>query len=140
MKCMSPAKTKNGPKSLPMRPILLTEVRLGLCDGEALLVERPADDHAGQVVDSKLGEGAQVVQGAHSARVDQLAVGRLRGLAERVEIGALHQPVDLNGGVDEAADAAIGEPRDDLGGAEVRGFGPALGGDSAGTGIDGGDD
>src|SRR4051794_32725797 len=118
-KCMIPAKTKNGPKSLPMRRILWLEGRLGLGDAEALLVQGPADDHAAQVVESELRESAEIVERPDAAGVDQLPVGRRCGLAERVEVGALHQAVDFDGRVDEPADPSLGERGDHLRCAEV---------------------
>src|SRR6266536_6514994 len=101
-KCMTPAKTKNGPKSLPMRGILRLEHSLRLGDREAPLVEGAADDHPTEVLQPQLREGAQVVERPDAARVDQLAVGCLGGLPERVDVGPLHQAVDLHGRVDEA--------------------------------------
>src|SRR4051794_41438106 len=91
-KCMMPAKTKNGPKSLRMQPILWLERGLGLGDGEALLVERAAHDHAAEAGDLEVGERAEGIERAHPSPEDQLAICCPRGLAEGVGIRALHQP------------------------------------------------
>src|SRR5215207_7570770 len=106
-KCMMPAKTKNGPKNLPMQGNL-SEGRLRLGDAEAFLVQRPADDHAAEVAETQLGEGTEMVERSHAARVDQLAVRRVRHSTQRVKVGSLHQAVDVNRRVDEAPDATPG--------------------------------
>src|SRR6478735_11950325 len=100
-KCMIPANTKNGPKSLLMSRSLWTERRPRLGDREALLVQGPADDHALHVLDPEAGDRAQVVEGADAAGIDQIAIGRLRDLAQRIEGRPLHQAVDLDRRVDE---------------------------------------
>src|SRR4051794_17804616 len=119
-KCMIPAKTKNGPKSLPIGRILWIEDRVGLGDREALLVQSPAYDHAPQILESQLGRGREIVGGADPPRVDRLAVGCLGGLAERIEVRALHQAVRVRGRVDEPPHPAIAEGCDHLGRAELR--------------------
>src|SRR3954452_14508447 len=114
MKCMSPAKTKNGPKSLLMRRILWTEDRLGFGDREALLVERPSDDHASEVVQLQIGQGAQIVQRADAPRIDPLPAGRPGRFPKRVQVGSLHQSVSIYGRIRQAADPALGQSRDHL--------------------------
>src|SRR5688572_17840633 len=102
MKCMTPAKTKNGPKSLRSIALtLFTEYGLGLRDAEAVLVQRPAHDHALQVRQVQVSQRLQVVQRSDPARIDQVRVGRRRHLAERLGVRPLHGPVHLYGRVDE---------------------------------------
>src|SRR5689334_4053286 len=108
MKCMRPAKTKNGPNSLLMHGNLF-ESRLSLGDVEAALVQRAADDHAGEVFEAETGHGPQVVQRSDTTRVDELAVRRGCHPTQGVEIRTLHEPVDLDRRIDEAADPTLGQ-------------------------------
>src|SRR4051794_19313650 len=66
----------------PHTEILWPEDRLAFADGETLLVERPADDHPAEVVQTELVQRAKIVESADAARVDQLAFSGLRRLAE----------------------------------------------------------
>src|SRR5262245_56298834 len=139
-KCMTPAKTKNGPNSLlSMRLRLWAECRTCLGDREAPFVECPPDDHALEVVESESSERAQVIEGSDAARVDDVAVGRGGHISQRGEIGTLHQAVDVDGRVDEAPQAPAGQFRDHIGRLEVGSLRPAVGRDLPGAGVDGGD-
>src|SRR6188508_2733270 len=113
MKCIRPAKTKKGPKRRRMQGNLSAERRLRLGDRETPLVERLADDHAFQVLQPQLGKNSQVVDRSDAARVDHLRLSRRGDLAERVEVGPLHQTVHVDRRVDEAPNASFAEPRDD---------------------------
>src|SRR5215212_7858030 len=128
-KCMTPAKTKNGPKSLPMGPILWLEDGLSLGDGEAALVERPPHNHAAEVLEAQAGHGPEVIQRADAAGVDQLSTDRPGHLAKRFEVGSLHQAVHVYRRVDEAADAPLGESRHHFGRTQLGFLGPPLGRD-----------
>src|SRR5262245_1980117 len=89
-KCMTPARTKNGPKSLLMRGSLRLEGRPRLGDRETALIQRPADDHPLDVVEAERRHGMQIVERADPARIDQSPLGRPCGLTKRVQVGAFH--------------------------------------------------
>src|SRR5215207_989526 len=139
-KCMIPAKTKNGPKSLLMGRSLWAERGPRLGDAEPLLVQRPADDHALDDLETEPGNCAQILERPNAARVDQLALGCIRDPSQRIEVGPLHQAVYVHRGEDESAQAAPGELGDHLGRAQIGSLCPALGGDLAGARVHRGDD
>src|SRR3954469_2391349 len=139
-KCMTPAKTKNGPKSLlTIAETLWTERRPRLGDAEPLLLERTPDDHSLDVAQAEACDRPQVLERSDPARIDHLGLGRLRNLPERVEVGALHQPVDLARRVDEPAQPAARELGDHVSRAEIGRLRPALRRDLSRACVHGGD-
>ncbi len=63
----------------------------GLGHPEPVLVERLADDDAGQVpaVDLQRGQGLEVLEGPDAPRRDDRHVGALQGGAQALEVGPL---------------------------------------------------
>src|SRR5690349_1654861 len=77
---------------------------------------------------------------ADAAGGDEVAVARGGDLVELVYRRALHRPVDLDRGAEEALDAAGAEVGDGARGVDGAGLGPAGERDLAAAGVDGDDD
>ena len=106
------------------RAVLSIGSNLG--DREALLVEGAADDHALDVVEPEAGEGSQVVERSDASGVDELSLGCSGHVTKGVQVGSLHQPVDIDRRVDEAPHAPARELGDHLGRLQVGALRPAL--------------
>src|SRR5512132_619480 len=110
---------------------------LALGDREAALVERLADDHAGEVDLAQRRERAEVLDVADPAGVEEAAAHGLGDLADVVEVRALEPAVAVDVGVDEARHAAVAEAPDGVAGRHLGGLRPAGGGDVAAADVDG---
>src|SRR3954464_11861877 len=86
------------------RPLLQELLRL--LDREAPLVERLAGDHAREVHEPHLLEGAQVVERGDPAAVDEAAADGLGDRAHLVEVWAVQHAVAIRVRVHELAHAA----------------------------------
>src|SRR5947209_12946 len=74
----------------------LLQDRLRLVYGEPALVERLAGDHAREVHEPQLAQGAQVVERRDAARVEEPAPDHSRHLPHLVEIGPAQHPVAVD--------------------------------------------
>src|SRR4051812_1289177 len=81
----------------------------GVGDAEATLVQRPADDRAGQpaVAHDEAGQRPQVVEGAYAAAGHDVDRGRREHGRELVEVGAGHGAVPADLGDDERHAEAV---------------------------------
>src|SRR3954452_7400390 len=113
---------------------------LALSDREALLVERPADDDAGEIALPQQPERPQVLAAADAAGVQEAAAHGVGDAAHLVGIRALEASVAVDVRVDERGDAAVLEPVDRVHGRQLGPLRPAGGGDAAAADVDRHDD
>ena len=100
-------------------------------EGERLLVQRPADDDAHDLVRVQLLQPAQVVQQRDAAGEDDLELGDLGEIGEAGQVRTAEHAVAGRVGVDDALYPVFGQHLDETDGAHLRTLLPAVRGDHA---------